>query len=31
MTGITATKGHLAAAAELRSELSKSVIEAWGR
>jgi lipid-binding SYLF domain-containing protein len=32
MTGITATAGgHVAAAAELRAELAKAVVESWGR
>ena len=31
MAGITAVQGHVASAAELRSELSKATIEAWGR
>jgi SH3 domain-containing YSC84-like protein 1 len=31
MSGITAKDGHLSAAAELRGELSRAVVEAWGR
>jgi len=31
MAGITAATGHGATAAELRSELSRATVEAWGR